>query len=334
MLQLSLTPRQSVIQAEHLDLLIDAYLEDVQDRLDTRTVTSYRDQFTPFRVWWLDTAPARDYALSEKILGEFLPWVKTHYRNSRSRKASPATIRSGCVRVRQFFKWLHVTGRLPINIVQWVPMPAKPHTHKRFLSLEQCQALFNAVPNGSLRYRDRAMLGFLLGTGARRFEAAEVLWEDVTIFEDGSGYAHLRKVKGDNDGDLGGRIVAFGPATGALLHFHKRFLQIIGMWEQDPRVFGMTNTAIKLRFQVLTKRLGWEVGPHDLRRTFADFWFNTHRGSDRATVALKLQLGHSLSKDVTLSHYIDLANRERVAELLAASYVSPVERLNVDHMSR
>lgn len=329
-LQITLQPQETVIQARYLDQLIDTYLDAMRGRIDEASVTSYAYQLNPVREWWRATGPGRDYILTERTFTEFLPWAKKHYRTANGRKASTSTMRSACVRVRQFLKWLHLRGYMPVDVHQWAPMIQKPNTHKRFLTVDQCRQLFDAVPNGALMYRDRAMLAFLLGTGARRFEAANALWGDLVLNDDMTGHVHLRRVKGDNEGDRGGRVVVFGPATGYLLHFHRQFLRLTGQWGRDERIFGMTNTAIRVRLQVIAKRVGWPLGSHDLRRTFADHWFNTNRGNDSSTWALKLQMGHALGQDVTAAHYLDLGNRDRVAEVILSHYVSVVEVIGLD----
>lgn len=328
--KLSLQPHQTVIQAQHLDQLIDIYLADVRGTIDDLSVTSYRYQIAPFREWWRATGAGREYIITERAFSDFLPWAKAHYRTARGRRASTATMRSCCVRVRQFLKWLYHRGYLPTDVHRWAPMMAKPTTRRRFLTLGQCRQLFDAVPTGALQYRDRALLAFLLGTGARRFEAASALWADLVLNEDMTGHVHLRKVKGDKDGDMGGRVVVFGPATGHLIHFHRQFLKLTGTWGDDPRVFGMTNTAIRKRLEVIGVRAGLPLGSHDLRRTFADHWFNANRGGDRSTWALKLQMGHALGHDVTASHYLDLGNRDRVAEVILSHYMSPVELIGLN----
>lgn len=326
MLSLSAQATETPIHAAILEELLDAYLNELS--LPPATITSYRYQLGPFRAWWSQHAPTTEYVLTQTLLAQFLPWARKDYRNSRNKKASAATVRSGCVRVRQFFKWLHRTGRLPIDISDWLPLPKKRSSRKRYLSMEQCQQLFDAVPDGALRYRDRALVAFLLATGTRRFEAAAALWEDVHL-DDNGGWCRLRKTKGDAEGEGVGRIVVFGHGTAQALHAHRQFLRITGQSGRDARVFAMTNTAIKNRFNKFSEKLGWTIGPHDLRRTFADFWWNENREHMQALALLKLQLGHRMTNDVTLTHYVNLDNEERLITALRAAYVGPVELLRV-----
>lgn len=326
MLALSAKATETPIHSAILDDLVDIYLDE--SILPSATVTSYRYQLAPFRAWWKLHGPEVDHVLTEKTLKKFLPWAKKDYRNSRGKKASAATIRSCVVRVRQFFGWLHRTGRLPLDISSWVEMPKKRTAIKRFLTIEQCQALIDAVPDGPLRLRDRALVAFMLATGARRFETANALWADLHV-DDAGGWCRLRKTKNDPDGEGAGRVVVFGPATGQALHYHQQFLRITGQAGRDARVFGMSNTAIKNRFNKLSEILGWTVGPHDLRRTFADFWWNENKEHLQSMQLLKLQLGHKLTNDVTITHYVNISNQDRLVASLRSAYVSPVELLKV-----
>ena len=326
MLELSAQANQTPIYAALLDQLIETYLTELT--LPPATVTSYRYQLAPFRQWWAEFGGTVNHVLTQKIVSTFPTWARKDYRNSRGRKASAATVRSCAVRVRQFFKWLHRSGRLPIDISDWIELPKKRSTSKRFLSIVQCQDLIDAVPDGPLRLRDRALIAFMLATGARRFETANALWADMHI-DDSGGWVRLRKTKNDPDGEGAGRIVVFGPATGKALHFYRQFLRITGQADRDARIFRMSNTAIKNRFGKFSEILGWTTGPHDLRRTFADFWWNENREHMQAMMLLKLQLGHRLSGDVTITHYINIANEDRLIQSLRSAYVSPVELLRV-----
>jgi integrase len=328
MIDLQLAANETPIRATHLDHLIDVYLSDCSASVDSATVTSYRHQIAPFRAWWAQAGPPVDHILTARAVEVFPAWVRAEYRNHRGRPPSPASLRSCCVRVRQFTRWLYRTGRLPVDITAWIPLPKKRPQSQRFLTPQQCQDLLEAVPAGPLQYRDRAMIAFLLATGARRFEAANALWADLHIDERG-GVVRLRKTKGDNTGQGGGRIVVFGPATAEAIHYHDQFLRLTGQAGDDLRVFGMSNTAIKNRFAKLAERLGWPIGPHDCRRTFADHWWHSHRGGDQAMILLKLQLGHAVGHDVTMAHYIDTTNETRIIELIREAYTGPVEGLRV-----
>jgi integrase len=328
MLEIAVVAKSNPIRAAVLDPLIETYLEEVKETLSPRTANNYRHQIQPFRAWWAEVGPGLDHILTEQAAGGWPGWVRKHYTTTKGKPPAPATVRSGAIRVRQFFRWLFRTGRLPVDISHWSPLPTKQPHGRRFLDRAQCQALFDAVPDGPLRFRDRAMLAFLLDTGARRFEAAAALWADLHTDERG-GWCRLRLTKGDAEGETGGRLVAFGPETARAIHYHRQFLHITGREGDDPRLLGMTNTAIKDRLDKLAQRVGWAIGAHDCRRTFADHWWERNRAHEHAMILLKLQMGHTVGDDITLTHYVDLRNENRLIEMIREVYVGPCEGLRV-----
>ena len=315
------------ISARHLLSTLDQFLAEISPTVKEDTAAGYAMRFIPFRQWWESTGPP-EYVLSSTSLGEFRHWLENDYLDTHGHHPSQSTVRTVIARLRRFLRWLHRTGRLPIDLAEWLPLPPKPKHKRRFLDIEQCQALIDAVPPGPLRFRDWSLVSFLLETGARRFEAANALWGETIIdpqtFE---GHTHLRKVKFDREGRGQGRVVVFGPATGRALHQHRMFLQLTGQTDEAGRVFGMSNTAIKMRFRKLAERAGFETGPHDLRRTFSDWWWEHNSNDERAMILLKLQLGHSIGDDVTLKHYINLDNTPRLIRMLHECYTSPAEML-------
>lgn len=318
------------IRAEHLISCVDQFLEEVAPTVSPSTASGYAMRFLSFRQWWEGAGPP-EYVLTATKLSSFRQWLESDYRDTHGHHPSQSTVRTVIARVRRFLRWLHTTGRLPLDISGWLPLPPKAKHKRRFLTPEQCQALIDGVPPGPLRMRDWAMVAFLLGTGARRFEAANALWSNTVIDpETFRGHCILFKVKGDAQGRGLGRVVVFGPVTGKALHQHRLFLRLTGQADPAGRIFGMSNTAIKMRFRVIGKNAGFEVGPHDLRRTLSDYWWEHNADNERAMILLKMQLGHSIGEDVTLNHYINLDNRPRLIQMLHDAYTSPAELLKIE----
>ena len=329
MIHLTPDPERPVIKADLLSDMMELYLEEVD--VTPRTHEAYVHQLRPFQVWWEEYGPQNGFIIDESTLQIFFRWITTTFKTHRGRPMRPSSIKSTLIKVRQLFRWLHHTGRLPLDISSWLP-DIKVHTPpQRFLSIEQCQLLFDSVPAGPLRFRDLALVAFLLGTGARRFEASAAKWEHTCIDEQTyMGHTKLWKVKNDMEGKGRGRMVVFGPGTGRLLHYHRLFLRLTGQYDPNGEIFGMSNNAVRLRFDVFSKNAGFKVSSHDCRRTFSDYWW-THIGEDeRAVTALKLQLGHTLKNDVTFNHYINTSNEAAILKLLKSVYISPVEECSVE----
>lgn len=309
-----------------LDLFI---LERDRRNLDPRTVENYRHQLQPFRDWWQARG---DPILSEEALAAFWLWLSTEWITAAGGPPAPSTLHTVARRVRQFLRWLHRTARLPVDVSDWMYIPHLPDSPQRFLSRDDLQAVLDAVPAGPLRLRDYATLSLLVETGARRFEVAELLADNVHVDPDLSGgWADLHKVKGDAQGRKGrSRRVAFGPATARAVHFWRLHQRLQGLdWAADPRLLQITNTAIRLRVAVWAAAADMPLGAHDFRRTFADHWLEHCPDRAHAMLLLKLQLGHALRDDITVAHYIDTRNRDKVARKLRDNYVSPLAGLDL-----
>jgi integrase len=328
MIDLSVNAQVEAVNAAALPTVLDLFLQERDRRaLDPRTVANYGHQLQPFADWWRDRD---DPVLSEAALADFWQWLSRDWVTATGNPPAPSTVHTVARRVRQFLRWLHRTGRLPVDVSDWMPLPPSPDPAQRFLDRGQLQAVLDAIPPGSLRFRDRATFALLGETGARRFEVAELLEEDVHVDPDLSGgWARLRRVKGDAQGRGQGRVVAFGPVTAQAVHQWRLHQALMGLdWADDPRLLQMTNTAIRLRVAKWAAGAGFALGAHDFRRTFSDHWLEHCPDRARAMLLLKLQLGHTIRDDVTLAHYINTKNPGRVVDQLRAVYVSPLAGLD------
>lgn len=328
---ISLEARVERVRASSLLPILDLFLAERDRRnLDPRTVENYRHQIQPFRTWWeeRDGPPV----LTEEALAEFNTWLTVDWVTATGSAPAPSTIHTTARRVRQFLRWLHKTGRMAADISDWMPMPPAVDSPQRFISPDDLQAVLDAIPPGPLRFRDWATVALLAETGARRFEVAEILADCVHVEADMSGgWVDLYKVKGDAKGRRGkSRRVAFGPATAVALHFYRLHQGLVGVgWDDDPRLLQMSNTAIRLRVAKWSTLADLPLGAHDFRRTFADHWLENCPDRANAMILLKLQLGHALKDDITVAHYIDTRNREKIARKLRENYVSPLDGLDL-----
>lgn len=314
------------IDASLLSELASVYLAHVQATRSAQTAINYGHHLAPFFWWWDRYGPAHGHILTQNALQACYTWLMQDYRTTKGAVPALATLHSTATRIRMFLHWLYTTRRLPIDIAGWMQLPPAPEPRARYLTLAQCQALFDAC-TGVLRVRDQATLALLLGTGCRQFEAAEALKSDITFASDFTGSLHLRKVKYDAEGRGKGRLVVFGQITGVLLRLHL----VTSVNPAEPRLLGITDTAIKNRIRVLGIRAGFPVSAHDLRRTFSDWWIDQHKADNGlALLMLRLQLGHAIpSDDTTARHYLDLRNPAKLLERLHRHYTSPVESLHI-----
>lgn len=160
-----------------------------------------------------------------------------------------------------------------------------------WLTLDQAQALLELPAAASLKgKRDRALLAVLLGCGLRRRELADLHFEAIAQREGRWAVVDLI--------GKGGRVRTVPMpawaksaidawATAAALSAGRIFRPVN---KGDALAGeGMTPQAVFLTVKSYAMRLGVEMAPHDLRRTFAKL---AHRG--RAPVEqIQLSLGHA-----------------------------------------
>lgn len=309
------SPDEDRVSASPLAELYPVFLASLQVR--PTTLNHYQMQTLPFWEWWARVGPP-DYVLTMSRCRTFAEWL---VQNGRTRSGAPLrqnTVRTILRRVRQFFRWLYTSGRLPIDISTWIPVPSIQYTRNRILDTGEIRALF-ALCRGANRIRDMALLAFLLETGCRRIEAANAMWSNVDFASDWAGQCFLEVTKGYRDIDKR-RIVVFGRKTGKLLQLHR-----VMLGGEPELLFGLTNSGVAQVVNGLAARAGIEFSPHDIRRTFATYWMRHCRAAspDFAERMLGVQLGHAL-RGVTDQHYIRLD-----VDDVRAHYVSPLDPIDL-----
>lgn len=300
-----------IVAAHLLPDLVPVYLSETQRRGATRhTIANYGYQLAPF-VMWFRSLPAPH--LTREAMQDYSAWLKRIQPAIR-----PATVHTCCRRARQFLRWLHTTGRLPIDISPWLPLPAPPQQRTSTLTTEAIERMVYAC-KGTTRIRDVCLIAFLTETGCRRIEAANARWENVTHQPGWSGWCYLDVVKGYLDYDKT-RTVCFGPVTGRLLQLWQAYTGT-----ESGLIFGVTNSGIRHILGNIAKRAVVDMTAHDLRRTFATYWIkHCHApNSDLAERLLEVQLGHA-PHTVTQKHYLALTYAD-----VAANYVSPFDELTI-----
>lgn len=163
-----------------------------------------------------------------------------------------------------------------------------------WLTKEQAQRMLDTTKITSLKgLRDRAILALLLGCGLRRTEAAEL------------DFRHLQQREGrwviiDLQGKRGkirsvplpswakAAIDSWSASSGIL---HGRVFRSVN---KGSRVYGegMTDQAIHDVVVEYAQKIGIQVAPHDLRRTFAKL---AHKGGSPLE-QIQLSLGHASIK--------------------------------------
>jgi integrase len=181
-----------------------------------------------------------------------------------------------------------------------------------WLTREQAETLLSAPPETLMGLRDRAILGLLIGCGLRRDELANLTFEHLQQREGrwvivdilGKG-RRVRTVPvpgwtkalvdqwAASVGIFSGLVLrrfrkggwlVYGPSAEEISEPRTRSSEPLGMCEP----LGMSGDAIADVVATHARPLGWDLAPHDLRRTFAKL----ARSGQAPLEQIQLALGH------------------------------------------
>jgi len=295
---------------DHLATAVEAFLVDRQSSgLSANTIEYHRNSLQRFVQFCENQAIARIDQVTADTIRAFLLWLEQQGSKPGGRHARYRSLRA-------FMYWLETelgedTYRAPIRKVK---PPKLPKDIIEGVSLDDVQRMIEACKGKRFtELRDKALLLFLLDTGARASEALDVDLADVNF---PTGGVFIRKGKGNKS-----RMVYFGKtarrALTAYLKARKDDNPALWVNEQGER---FTRYGLDKTLRLRAKQAGITSAPsaHDFRRAFA---LNMLRlGCDVFT--LQRLMGHS---DLTvLRRY--LAQTE--ADLQQAHRrFSPVENL-------
>jgi integrase len=219
------------------------------------------------------------------------------------RKLAPSTINQHLSAIRALADECAESGLLDqptaaaIGRVKGVPI--RGVRLGKWLTREQAEKLLLAPPNTLMGLRDRAILGLLIGCGLRRDELANLTfehlqqregrWVIVDIVGKGRrvrtvpvpGWAKSLVDQWASSAGISGGLVLRRFRKGGFLVFQTK---VDGMTEAR----GISADAIADVVTTYARPLGWDLAPHDLRRTFAKL----ARGGQAPLEQIQLALGH------------------------------------------
>jgi integrase/recombinase XerC len=275
-----------------------------------KTISHYRDTFRVFTAFLtLKGYTATISVMTTPIMNEFAIWLRETLTNSwrGETKRSDAGIHGMMTDLRAFARWMLEDGH--IETLPKVPVNKLPQVFFPILSDDDLDAVFKTKQlslDTEIGTRNRALIAFMLDTGVRRTEAAEVQQKDIDIHE---GQARIIG-KGRKE-----RFVFFAPSTAELL---KRWLSIRG--EDAGTLFWLTSEGVKMVFTRIRRESGLEVfHPHQLRHTTATNLLAA--GAD--THSVRRMLGHA--SVLTTERYLSMASSDLKAKHASAS---PYERVS------
>jgi integrase/recombinase XerD len=172
--------------SDHLESRVKAHLEhlSVERGLSANTLAAYRRDLARYRVF-LDGRGRENLADIERAdISAFLASLQNGAASSAARTMSA---------VRGLHRFALAEGWVGVDVTDDVPPPQVPMRLPKALPLDDIERLLAAAEvDEPMALRDRALLEFLYGTGARVSEAValdvdDVDREDRTVILDGKG---------------------------------------------------------------------------------------------------------------------------------------------------
>lgn len=240
------------------------------------TVKTYSDGVTGFLRWCAATGAAPQI---EK------PTVQAWIADLLDGGAQSATAIARFKGVRQFAKWLVAEGELDADPLLGMNRPKDDRKLVKALTDEELRALIDACRGKSLKdRRDEAIVRLMAETGVR---AGELLALSVADVDLNRGLAVVHRGKGGK-----GRVVPFGPQTGAALDRYIRIARReLRLTDGGPlwvgaggRTFGYHGMQEGLKARAVTAGVaGFHA--HRLRHTAATRWLRAG-GSEQGLMSV------------------------------------------------
>lgn len=307
---------------------ISKYLRhlSIERGLSDNSLAAYRRDFARYTDWLADEGITDLANVAPDTLSAYVATLAGAVREGSDPPLpaySPASITRMVSTVRGLHRFLFDEGELPDNAGRGVRTPKKGQRLPKAISIEDVQALLEAVSGDDpVSLRDRALLELMYATGARVSEVASIDLDDLYAGTGGvlggaaDGGAGGGSVGGDVWGDperalsngglmrvtgKGGktRIVPYGRYAGEALaaYLVRARPQFAARGTGSPALFlgprgarlSRQSAWLVIRAAADAAELTVEISPHTLRHSFA-----THLLAGGADVrAVQELLGHS-----------------------------------------
>lgn len=287
-----------------------AYLEHVRGMRADTTVEQYVRSVARFFAWANTTARV-DHALRPADFDSWQKWLALELKHGATWRMRQV------VAVRGFYEWRATRG-IGENLAADVRGPRESLGMPRKYTTGQLRAMLAEVanqPREQIRVRDKALLLFLLSTGARREEVSRINLRDVHLGQR-SGLVRLHG-KGAKE-----REVSFeGPVVEALREW--LLVREALPFPRDPDALFVGVEGIgrgsRLRPRAIERRVSRygqlaglrEWGVHRFRVTFATAMYDDGVGIEE----IRLLMGHESIE--TTRRYLAVSERMRRSRLAA-----------------
>ncbi|KAM9861823.1 site-specific tyrosine recombinase XerD [Leucobacter sp. BZR 635] len=312
------------------DAAIGKYLRhlSIERGLSDNSMAAYRRDFARYGEWLAQQGVDDLTAVTPETLSAYVAALATATRAASEEGGppvpaySPSSITRMVSTVRGLHRFLFDEGELPDNAGRGVRTPKKGQRLPKAISIEDVQALLEAVSGDDpVSLRDRALLELLYASGARVSEVTAIDLDDLYA---GSGGGAGGSAGGSAGGGAGGdvwgdperalgdgglmrvtgkggktRIVPYGRYAGSALaaYLVRARPQFAARGSGSPALFlgprgarlSRQSAWLVIRAAAEAAELTVEVSPHTLRHSFA-----THLLAGGADVrAVQELLGHS-----------------------------------------
>lgn len=302
-----------------IDVAVGDFLDHlrVERGASENTLAAYRRDLTRYAQWCHERGVNSPDAVSENVLSDYVIALRTGTKDWAPLAASSAG--RAVVAVRGLHKFIAREGQTSRDPSKDVKPPSVIKRLPKAISIADVEAILHACggdrpADDPLALRDRALVEFLYGTGARISEAVGLIRDDVDLEHS----TVLLRGKGDKH-----RLVPIGSAAVRALEAY-----LVRAWPA-LRAHGRDNRHVFLnaRGGALSRQSAWvvlrdaaaragvkaEVSPHTLRHSFA-----THLLDGGADVRVVQELlGHA---SVTTTQVYTLVNPERLKEIFATAH--------------
>ena len=274
----------------YLRTLMELWLQAKEAQgISPRTIEMYRDTVSRF-IQYLE---AKKITTPEQVE----PTTIREYLINRKPHVKSQTLHNYFRIPKMMWRWCVRQGLMESNPFEKVEAPRMEKVIKRALTQQEVVALLNACRGSDwLSLRDKALILLLLDTGLRIQEALGLRVSDI------QGTSCLVRGKGAK-----WRLVSFTPETRTALF---RYLKACPFHptESDPVWYGakgaMTIHGMKLAVRRVSREAGLNIGPHQLRRTFATWTLRQGINLEH----LRVLMGHSDLK--VLQQYLALVEED------------------------
>ncbi|MGX7679631.1 site-specific tyrosine recombinase XerD [Jatrophihabitans sp. DSM 45814] len=295
---------------------IDAYLDHltVERGSSMNTLTSYRRDLRRYLSFLTSRGMDSLADVDAMTVGAFLAAMREGDPDHPPLSASSAA--RAVVAVRGLHKFAYADGQVESDVAREIKPPSRPRRLPKAISVEDIERLLDAsdFDQTPLSVRDRALLEFLYGTGARISEAVGLDVDDIDL----AGQTVLLRGKGGKE-----RLVPLGSfAAKALSAYLVRVRpQLVCQGRGTAKVF------LNARGGTLSRQSAWTVlrssaekagltsaiSPHTLRHSFA-----THLMEGGADVRVVQELlGHA---SVTTTQIYTLVTVDQLREIYAGAH--------------